>query len=89
MAAFNGHNGALQAIMTSYKDLNAKDNDGCTPLDLASYAGHTDCVHTLLTGGQADVLVYSHSSRRTALHAAGIIEIDFFVAQWFYFMLIS
>ena len=51
--------------------MNAKDDNGCTPLDLASYAGHTDCVRTLLTNeNQADVLVYSHKSRRTALHAA-------------------
>jgi Ankyrin repeat. len=59
--------------MRHYTNLNAKDNNGCTPLDLASYAGHTDCVGTLLTSGenQADVLVYSHKSRRTALHAAG------------------
>lgn len=61
--------------MSAYKNLNAKDDNGCTPLDLASYAGHTECVNTLLTSeNQADVLVYSHTSRRTALHAAGLSE---------------
>ena len=58
--------------MRSYKDLNVKDSNGCTPLDLSSYSGHTDCVKLLLTSDYpSDVLVYSHSSRRTALHAAG------------------
>lgn len=71
-AAFHGHNDALQLLMRLYTNLNSKDENGCTPLDLASYAGHTECVRTLLTSDiQADVLVYSHKSRRTALHAAG------------------
>lgn len=73
-AALHGHNFALQTLLTSYINPNVKDDNGCTPLDLASYAGHIDCVNTLLTHeNQADVLVYSHKSRRTALHAAGIM----------------
>ena len=74
-AALHGHNAALQTLLaTQHVNPNVKDDNGCTPLDLASYAGHTDCVNTLLThNNQADVLVYSHKSRRTALHAAGII----------------
>ena len=71
-AAFHGHHAALQALMTVYTDLNMKDENGCTPLDLASYAGHVECVSALLTGDkQADCLVYSHKSKRTSLHAAG------------------
>lgn len=65
--------------MSHYKDANVKDENGCTPLDLASYAGHTDCVDMLLSSdNQADVLVYSHKSRRTALHAAGMYFAIFF-----------
>ena len=72
-AAFYGHEQALSALMTHYKNLNAKDDNGCTALDLASYAGHTNCVNLLLASeSQTDVLVYSHKSKRTALHAAGI-----------------
>ena len=72
--------------MSHYKDANVKDENGCTPLDLASYAGHTDCVDMLLSSdNQADVLVYSHKSRRTALHAAGMYFAIFFKYFFLYF----
>ncbi|KAH3720653.1 hypothetical protein DPMN_063556 [Dreissena polymorpha] len=56
-------------------NLDIKDVNGRTMLDLACYSGHTECVETLLLQG-ATILVYDNVARRTPLHAAGNLRKD-------------
>ncbi|CAI9605437.1 unnamed protein product, partial [Staurois parvus] len=44
LAAYNGHHQALEILLNTYADVDNKDEKGRTPLDLASFKGHTECV---------------------------------------------
>lgn len=68
--ASRGHNDALHVLLGCIMNLDIKDVNGRTMLDLACYSGHTECVETLLLQG-ATILVYDNVARRTPLHAAG------------------
>lgn len=52
-----------------YEDVDARDNDGNTPLHLAARYGHTKCVQILLEDGKADVSIVNYDGK-TALDLA-------------------
>lgn len=56
-------------LLESFIDIDIKDADGHTPLYLASFKGHVDCVECLLEHN-AQVLVHDNITKRTPLHAA-------------------
>jgi ankyrin repeat protein len=67
-AAGFGHPGAVKLLLESGADINARNNDGETPLMVASLLGHVDIVKLLLAKG-ADVDAM-HKRGMTALMRA-------------------
>lgn len=56
--------------MQSLLDLDVRNSQGCTPLDLAAFKGHVECVDVLINQG-ASILVKDFNLKRTPIHAAG------------------
>lgn len=61
--------------MQSLLDLDVRNSHGRTPLDLAAFKGHVECVDVLINQG-ASILVKDFTLKRTPIHAAGV-EISF------------
>lgn len=68
--AYHGHHHALEVLVQSLLDLDVRNSQGCTPLDLAAFKGHVECVDVLINQG-ASILVKDFNLKRTPIHAAG------------------
>lgn len=68
--AYHGHHQALEVLVQSLLDLDVRNNNGRTPLDLAAFKGHFECVDVLINQG-ASILVKDYVIKRTPIHAAG------------------
>ncbi len=51
LAAQNGHNEVIMALLAAKADVRAKNNQGQTALDLAAAGGHDECVRLLKQAG--------------------------------------
>ena len=69
IVSFYGYKEALDLLVNYFTDINVKDNNGRTPLDLACFRGSVGCVETLILNG-ANCLVHDNVNKRTPLHAA-------------------
>lgn len=58
-------------LVQSLLDLDVRNNSGRTPLDLAAFKGHVECVDVLINQG-ASILVKDYILKRTPIHAAGM-----------------
>ncbi|OXB54970.1 hypothetical protein ASZ78_012746 [Callipepla squamata] len=67
--AYHGHHQALEVLVQSLLDLDVRNNNGRTPLDLAAFKGHVECVDVLINQG-ASILVKDYVVKRTPIHAA-------------------
>lgn len=61
-------------LVQSLLDLDVRNNSGRTPLDLAAFKGHVECVDVLINQG-ASILVKDYILKRTPIHAAGMSDI--------------
>lgn len=61
-------------LVQSLLDLDVRNNSGRTPLDLAAFKGHVECVDVLINQG-ASILVKDYILKRTPIHAAGMSSI--------------
>lgn len=57
--------------MQSLLDLDVRNSTGRTPLDLAAFKGHVECVDVLINQG-ASILVKDYVVKRTPIHSAGM-----------------
>ncbi|XP_037120503.1 serine/threonine-protein phosphatase 6 regulatory ankyrin repeat subunit A isoform X3 [Syngnathus acus] len=71
LAAYHGHCGALEVLLSSMPDVDVRNPQGRTPLSLACSRGHQECVSLLLHRG-ASPMAFDYSHKMTALHAAVI-----------------
>lgn len=71
LQAYHGHHQALEVLVQSLLDLDVRTAQGHTPLDLAAFKGHVECVDVLINQG-ASILVKDYTHKRTPIHAAGI-----------------
>lgn len=71
LQAYHGHHQALEVLVQSLLDLDVRTAQGHTPLDLAAFKGHVECVDVLINQG-ASILVKDFTHKRTPIHAAGI-----------------
>lgn len=76
--AYHGHHHALEVLVQSLLDLDVRNSQGCTPLDLAAFKGHVECVDVLINQG-ASILVKDFNLKRTPIHAAGIVLLFIFM----------
>lgn len=60
----------MEVLVQSLLDLDVRNSQGCTPLDLAAFKGHVECVDVLINQG-ASILVKDFNLKRTPIHAAG------------------
>lgn len=58
-------------LVQSLLDLDVRNSSGRTPLDLAAFKGHVECVDVLINQG-ASILVKDYMLKRTPIHAAGM-----------------
>uniref|UniRef100_A0A672J6T0 Uncharacterized protein n=1 Tax=Salarias fasciatus TaxID=181472 RepID=A0A672J6T0_SALFA len=70
LAAYHGHCGALEVLLSSLLDVDVRSPEGRTPLSLASSRGHQECVSLLLHHG-ASPMTRDYIHKKTAIHAAG------------------
>lgn len=68
--AYHGHHHAMEVLVQSLLDLDVRNSQGRTPLDLAAFKGHMECVDVLINQG-ASILVKDYTLKRTPIHAAG------------------
>uniref|UniRef100_A0A087X510 Uncharacterized protein n=1 Tax=Poecilia formosa TaxID=48698 RepID=A0A087X510_POEFO len=71
LAAYHGHCGALDVLLASLLDVDARSPDGRTPLSLACSRGHQECASLLLHHG-ASPMTRDYIYKKTALHAAAM-----------------
>lgn len=71
--AYHGHHQALEVLVQSLLDLDVKTLQGYTPLYLAAFKGHVECVDVLINQG-ASILLKDYTQKRTPIHAAGGIH---------------
>ncbi|XP_077446938.1 serine/threonine-protein phosphatase 6 regulatory ankyrin repeat subunit A isoform X1 [Stigmatopora argus] len=69
LAAYHGHCGALEVLLSSMTDVDVRNPQGRTPLNLACSRGHQECVSLLLHRG-ASPTACDYSQKTTPLHAA-------------------
>lgn len=69
--AYHGHHHALEVLVQSLLDLDVRNSQGRTPLDLAAFKGHVECVDVLINQG-ASILVKDFTLKRSPIHAAGV-----------------
>lgn len=67
--AYHGHHHALEVLVQSLVELDVRNSQGRTPLDLAAFKGHVECVDVLINQG-ASILVKDFTLKRTPIHAA-------------------
>lgn len=60
-------------LVQSLLDLDVRNSSGRTPLDLAAFKGHVECVDVLINQG-ASILVKDYILKRTPIHAAGVSD---------------
>lgn len=68
-AAHNGHTDVVSYLADVLLDLEICDEQGRTPLQVAAFQGHADCVQALLTQG-ASFIQINEKTKQTALHLA-------------------
>lgn len=68
----------MEVLVQSLLDLDVRNSQGCTPLDLAAFKGHVECVDVLINQG-ASILVKDFNLKRTPIHAAGksLLSVEF------------
>lgn len=71
LAAYHGHGGALEILLSSLLDVDVRSPEGRTPLSLASSRGHQECVSLLLHHG-ASPMTRDFTHKKTAIHAAAM-----------------
>uniref|UniRef100_A0A671ULL1 Ankyrin repeat domain 28 n=1 Tax=Sparus aurata TaxID=8175 RepID=A0A671ULL1_SPAAU len=49
--AYHGHHHAMEVLVQSLLDLDVRNSQGRTPLDLAAFKGHVECVDVLINQG--------------------------------------
>ena len=70
VAAINGHKDVAELLLANKAEVNAKDNNGVTPLHLAAFNGHKD-VAELLLANKAEVNAKDNDGE-TPLHCGGV-----------------
>ncbi|XP_045080800.1 serine/threonine-protein phosphatase 6 regulatory ankyrin repeat subunit A-like, partial [Coregonus clupeaformis] len=68
-SAYHGHHHAMEVLVQSLLDLDVRNSQGRTPLDLNAFKGHVECVGVLINQG-ASILVKDFTLKRTPIHAA-------------------
>uniref|UniRef100_A0A3Q3LVJ4 Serine/threonine-protein phosphatase 6 regulatory ankyrin repeat subunit A-like n=1 Tax=Mastacembelus armatus TaxID=205130 RepID=A0A3Q3LVJ4_9TELE len=71
LAAYHGHCGALEVLLSSLLDVDVCSREGQTPLSLACSSGHQECVSLLLHHG-ASPMTRDYTHKKTAIHAAAM-----------------
>ncbi|XP_039478411.1 serine/threonine-protein phosphatase 6 regulatory ankyrin repeat subunit A-like [Oreochromis aureus] len=71
LAAYHGHCGALEVLLSSLLDVDVRSPEGCTPLILACSRGHQECVSLLLHHG-ASPMTRDYIHQQTAIHTAAV-----------------
>uniref|UniRef100_A0A8C7ZSM1 Serine/threonine-protein phosphatase 6 regulatory ankyrin repeat subunit A n=1 Tax=Oryzias sinensis TaxID=183150 RepID=A0A8C7ZSM1_9TELE len=71
LAAFHGHCGALEVLLSSLLDVDVRSPEGWTPLSLSCSRGHHECVSLLLHHG-ASPMIHDYMQKKTALHTAAM-----------------
>ncbi|GLD57828.1 zinc finger and SCAN domain-containing protein 21-like isoform X5, partial [Lates japonicus] len=71
LAAYHGHCGALEVLLSSLLDVDVRSPEGRTPLSLACSRGHQECVSLLLHHG-ASPMTHDYTHKKTAIHAAAM-----------------
>ncbi|XP_042169587.1 serine/threonine-protein phosphatase 6 regulatory ankyrin repeat subunit A-like [Oncorhynchus tshawytscha] len=69
LAAYHSPHYAMEVLVQSLLDLDVRDSQGRTPLDLAALKSHVECVDVLINQ-EASILVKDFTLKRTPIHAA-------------------
>lgn len=72
----------MEVLVQSLLDLDVRNSQGRTPLDLAAFKGHVECVDVLINQG-ASILVKDFTLKRTPIHAAGM-DLEFVAHEFEY-----
>lgn len=70
----------MEVLVQSLLDLDVRNSQGRTPLDLAAFKGHVECVDVLINQG-ASILVKDFTLKRTPIHAAGM-DLELLLCIW-------
>uniref|UniRef100_A0A8C2ZAY0 Uncharacterized protein n=1 Tax=Cyclopterus lumpus TaxID=8103 RepID=A0A8C2ZAY0_CYCLU len=71
LAAYHGHCGALEVLLSSLLEVDVCSPEGRTPLSLACSKGHQECVSMLLHHGSSP-MTSDYTQKKTAIHAAAM-----------------